>query len=93
MPFIYVVRKNIYSYPVYFYLFEITQNVRRDIAEGAADPIERRTLKMLKGIVRHYLKFKMEFDEIEHVDKGGIQQREQVEARVFAFAEAANEVL
>ena len=48
---------------------------------------------MLKAIVRHYLKFKMEFDEIEHVDKRGIQQRKQVEARGFAFAEAANEVL
>ena len=80
-------------YHVYFYLRENPQNVKHDIAEGAADPIERTTLKTLKAIVRHYLKFKMEFDEIELVDKRGIRQREQVEARVFVFAEAANEVV
>ena len=80
-------------YPVHFYLPEIPQNINRDISEGAADTIERKTLRMFKAIVRHYLKFEMEFDEIEHADKRSIQQRKQVEARVFAFAEAANEVL
>ncbi len=73
---------------------EISQNVRRDIAERAGDAVERRTLRMLRAIARHYLKFKLEIIDNEGVaDKADVAEREQVEARVFAFAAAAEDVM
>lgn len=45
---------------------EISQSVRRDIAEGSAVAVERRMIGMIRAVAKHYIEFGRDIPEVLH---------------------------